>query len=370
MRPRPGALPQARDRAPAAVRLGLRQVDRAGRAQQHAAAADLRARVLRRQDGQERAPVHERPRSLRGAAERVEADRRGARARYTNYQLSAEYRTYDVTGAPPRANTLGVELGNGTAKQHQDGQPGRRATNSFAWWTSTAVGQRDAHRPGGGRRHERQRLERRELLPRRAINIDTGDGGDRLESRTITAIGTAPASTTLAVPAAARRHERQAQQRHRHGRRRQAEHRFGDQDDHRGRHGGGQPTRCRHAPHDRRRGAAPAPPLQGASWLWNVAGHSTSTPAGTIYVRKTFTAADPAALAARSLRSTPMTRTSPTSTAARWRSPGRQQRLADVPDRRRQARLVAGANVIAVAATNAGGAGGLIGAPSSTTSGS
>ena len=27
------------------------------------------------------------------------------------------------------------------------------------------------------------------------INVDTGDGGDRLESRTITAIGTAPAST-------------------------------------------------------------------------------------------------------------------------------------------------------------------------------
>ena len=36
-----------------------------------------------------------------------------------------------------------------------------------------------------------------------AINVDTGDGGERLESRTITAIGTAPSSTALAFPAAA-----------------------------------------------------------------------------------------------------------------------------------------------------------------------
>ena len=46
----------------------------------------------------------------------------------------------------------------------------------------------------------------------------------------------------------------------------------------------------------------PPPSLQGASWLWNVAGHSSSTPAGTVYVRKTFTVTDPASIARAQLR--------------------------------------------------------------------
>ena len=115
-----------RDRAPAAVRLGLGEVDRAGRAQQHAAAADLRARVLGRQDGQERAPVHERPRPLRGAAQRVEAHRRGARARL--HELPALGRVPHLRRdrrAPRRGEHARRRARQRHGQQHQDGQPGR-----------------------------------------------------------------------------------------------------------------------------------------------------------------------------------------------------------------------------------------------------
>ena len=87
---------------------------------------------------------------------------------YTNYQLSAEYRTYDVTSKlRGGANTLGVELGKGTAQQHQDGQPGRRADELLRVVEQLRGRQRDADRAGGGGRHQRQGLERRELLRRR-----------------------------------------------------------------------------------------------------------------------------------------------------------------------------------------------------------
>ena len=47
---------------------------------------------------------------------------------YTNYQLSAEYRTYDVTSKlRGGANTLGVELGQGTAHNVKMAEPGGRA---------------------------------------------------------------------------------------------------------------------------------------------------------------------------------------------------------------------------------------------------
>src|ERR1700754_4488900 len=62
---------------------------------------------------------------------------------YSNYQLSAEYRTYDVTSKlRTGANTLGVELGQGTAHNVKMANPaaGVNRTNSFAWWSSSAVG--------------------------------------------------------------------------------------------------------------------------------------------------------------------------------------------------------------------------------------
>ncbi len=124
---------------------------------------------------------------------------------YTNYQLSAEYRTYDVTSElRGGANTLGVELGNGTANNTRAGlNPAVGRTNPYAWWTSSAVGSGtlldDA--PAGATRVRVSSVAG--YYVGGAINIDTGDGGDRLESRTITSIGTAPTTTALALSAAA-----------------------------------------------------------------------------------------------------------------------------------------------------------------------
>ena len=256
---------------------------------------------------------------------------------YTNYQLSAEYRTYDVTGKlRGGANTLGVELGNGTANNIKMANPAVQRVNSFAWWNSTAVGSGTLTAPAAAGATNVSVSSVASYYLGGTINIDTGDGGDRLESRTITAIGTAPASTTLAAPAAA-----------------------GDSNvklnSVTGMAVGGKLnigsetktiTEVGTAAVNTTLAAAtivgepppPPPSLQGASWLWNVAGHSTSTPAGTIYVRKTFTVADPASIApraaahqrrrlARHLRQRP----------AGGAVGRRQQRLADVPDRRRQA---------------------------------
>ena len=50
---------------------------------------------------------------------------------------------------------------------------------------------------------------------------------------------------------------------------------------------------------------APVPSYSGtpvADWIWNTAGASTSAPAGTIYLRKTFTVADPSSLSSALLR--------------------------------------------------------------------
>ena len=281
---------------------------------------------------------------------------------YTNYQLSAEYRTYDVTDElRGGANTLGVELGNGTANNIKMANPAVGRVNSFAWWNSTAVGSGTLTAPAAAGATNVGVSSVANYYLGGTINIDTGDGGDRLESRTITAIGTAPASTTLATPAAA-----------------------GDTNvklnSVAGMAVGGKLnigsetktiTEVGTAAVNTTLAAAtivgepppPPPSLEGASWLWNVADHSTITPAGTIYVRRTFTVADPATIAHAQLRinadDSHVTYVNGEEVA---RSGGgnnawRTSQLADV-----KPRLVAGTNVIAVAATNAGGAGGLIGA--------
>ena len=126
---------------------------------------------------------------------------------YSNYQLSAEYRTYDVTSKlRGGANTIGVELGQGTAHNVKMPNPaaGVNRTNSFAWWNSSAVGNGtllDAGAPPGDTTSASRSVA--SYYVGGAINVDTGDGGERFESRTITAIGTAPSSTALAFPAAA-----------------------------------------------------------------------------------------------------------------------------------------------------------------------
>ncbi len=119
---------------------------------------------------------------------------------YSNYQLSAEYRTYDVTGRlRGGANTLGVELGQGTAHNVKMANPAVGRTNSFAWWNSSAVGSGTLTAPASAGDTNVKVSSVASYYVGGTINVDTGDGGERLESRTITSIGTAPTSTPLAL---------------------------------------------------------------------------------------------------------------------------------------------------------------------------
>ncbi|MBB2947243.1 alpha-L-rhamnosidase [Actinoplanes lutulentus] len=110
---------------------------------------------------------------------------------YSNYQLSSEYRVYDITSSVKQgSNTVGVRLGNGPAYVRRSvTNPAVGRTAPYAWWqsqlkgTGTLSGAVEAgattvtlssvtgYHVGG------------------TLNVDTGDGGDNLESRVITAIG-------------------------------------------------------------------------------------------------------------------------------------------------------------------------------------
>ncbi|WP_344947025.1 family 78 glycoside hydrolase catalytic domain [Sphaerisporangium flaviroseum] len=116
----------------------------------------------------------------------------------SNYQLSSEYRTYDVTGdLRTGANTLGVRLGNGPAyvrRSVTNAAVGRTAP--YSWWQSQLKGNGTltADAAAGATTVKPDSVTGYHIGG--TINIDTGDGGDGLESRTITAIGTAGADGT------------------------------------------------------------------------------------------------------------------------------------------------------------------------------
>ncbi|KAH6839715.1 hypothetical protein AA0118_g11805 [Alternaria tenuissima] len=121
---------------------------------------------------------------------------------YSNYQLSSEYRTYDIrpllqTGA----NAIGVKLGNGPAYVRwniTNAAVGRNAP--YAWWQSqlksdgnlleaTTIGSTSVRLNNATGYHVQG-----------SINIDTGGGGDRLESRVITAINTTQQTISFSPP--------------------------------------------------------------------------------------------------------------------------------------------------------------------------
>jgi hypothetical protein len=107
----------------------------------------------------------------------------------------------------------------------------------------------------------------------------------------------------------------------------------------------------------------PPPTLTGASWIWNVPGATSTTPAGTIYVRRTFVVADPASLPFAVLRvnaddgytayvnGTQVASTTGANNA--WQT----SQIVDI-----KSLLVAGTNVIAIAPFNGAGAGSVIAA--------
>ena len=116
----------------------------------------------------------------------------------SNYQLSSEYRTYRLTDVlRSGGNTVGVELGNGTAYVRRSvTNPAVGRSSPYAWWQSQlkGAGSLAADAAAGATTVRVDDVAGYHVGG--TINIDTGDGGDRLESRKITAIGTAGAGGT------------------------------------------------------------------------------------------------------------------------------------------------------------------------------
>ncbi|GAA4671632.1 alpha-L-rhamnosidase [Phytohabitans rumicis] len=114
----------------------------------------------------------------------------------SNYQLSSEYRTYDVTGELRKGgNTLGVRLGNGPAYVRRSvTNPAVGRTAPYSWWQSQlkGAGALAADAESGATTVKLDNVANYHVGG--TINVDTGDGGDSLESRVITAIGTADIS--------------------------------------------------------------------------------------------------------------------------------------------------------------------------------
>ncbi|MFD8078797.1 family 78 glycoside hydrolase catalytic domain [Streptomyces sp. NPDC059718] len=116
----------------------------------------------------------------------------------SNYQLSVEYRAYDVTPLiRTGANTLGVEVGHGQALVTRSvTNPATSRTAPYGWWQSQFKGSGTLAAPAvpGDTAVKLSGVSGYHVGG--TINIDTGDGGDRLEPRTITGIGTAGADGT------------------------------------------------------------------------------------------------------------------------------------------------------------------------------
>ncbi|MEJ3750840.1 family 78 glycoside hydrolase catalytic domain [Actinomycetes bacterium KLBMP 9797] len=116
----------------------------------------------------------------------------------SNYQLSTEYRTYDVTGVlRAGGNTLGVQLGNGPAYVRRSvTNPAVGRTAPYSWWQSQLKGSGTlvADAEAGATTVTLDSVAGYHVGG--TVNVDTGGGGDSLESRVITAIGTADVSFT------------------------------------------------------------------------------------------------------------------------------------------------------------------------------
>ncbi|KAJ3542971.1 hypothetical protein NM208_g3810 [Fusarium decemcellulare] len=110
---------------------------------------------------------------------------------YSNWQLSTEYRTYNVKKfLQPGANTVGVRLGNGPAYVRRSVvNPAVSRNAPYSWWesqlkgngtltTNVEAGSKVVHLSSVGN-----------YTVGGTINIDTAGGGDNLESRVITEIG-------------------------------------------------------------------------------------------------------------------------------------------------------------------------------------
>ncbi|HEX3766412.1 MAG TPA: family 78 glycoside hydrolase catalytic domain, partial [Kofleriaceae bacterium] len=121
----------------------------------------------------------------------------------SNYQLSAEYRTYNVTRlVRPGANTVGVALGHGTALVTRSvTNPTTGRTAPYSWWQSQFKGSGILTAPASAGDTAVQLSNVTGYHLGGTINIDTGGGGDQLELRTISAIGSDSIAFTPALSA-------------------------------------------------------------------------------------------------------------------------------------------------------------------------
>jgi alpha-L-rhamnosidase len=110
----------------------------------------------------------------------------------SNYQLSSEYRTYDLSRVLRNGdNTIGVELGNGPAYVRRSvTNPAVGRISPYSWWQSQLKGNSvlAADTAAGATTVKLDSTTNYHVGG--TINVDTGGGGDHLESRTITEIGT------------------------------------------------------------------------------------------------------------------------------------------------------------------------------------
>ena len=116
----------------------------------------------------------------------------------SNYQLSTEYRTYDLTEVlRTGGNTIGVELGNGTAYVRRSvTNPAVGRTAPYSWWQSQPKGNSvlAAGAAAGATTVTLDTVTGYHVGG--TINLDTGGGGDNLESRVITAVDATTVSFT------------------------------------------------------------------------------------------------------------------------------------------------------------------------------
>ena len=110
--------------------------------------------------------------------------------------LALEFPGQRIDRAVVVANTLGVELGNGTANNTRTAlNPAVARTSPYAWWVSSAVGNSTLTAPASAGDTNVKVSSVASYYVGGTINVDTGDGGDRLESRTA-----ASSRTTLPGP--------------------------------------------------------------------------------------------------------------------------------------------------------------------------
>jgi alpha-L-rhamnosidase len=122
----------------------------------------------------------------------------------TNPLRSVEYGDYDVTKLVRTGdNTLGVALGNGQTDVYPQGNAATGRNDVYVKFNSVPAPAASLAAPVSAGDTTVKLTGVTGMSAGDTVNVDTGDGGSRLESRTITAVGTAGADGTGVTVASA-----------------------------------------------------------------------------------------------------------------------------------------------------------------------